>query len=309
MNFPSSTLWARTIRSATIHAAAVLACACLVLAGGARAEEPRIYTPAPGADSDVNGDGLPDVQNILNRIDELATVGVKFDDEDQCGNVPERRADGKYLMACIDLVNVTYRAAGYDIPSAMSGGKLIGATTDPKKVGHGNFRQIVTVLDWIKRNPNFHFYATPEINLVANKRWRPDVPFKIGDMVFVHYDDATDRHSGIVTGVDEATGRPTHITNCSIYNENQGLHRATVDEFFALKCRMLTGHARPASWDGGSIVDPVQLRPMDGPSESARRPTRPIHTASQASVPPVARPARAVRRRTARRRDQRAYME
>lgn len=234
----------------------------ILCAGMLRAEEPRVYTPRPGELPDINGDGLPDVDNVLRQIDHLASVGVMFDDEDKDGNIPNRGKDGKYRMACVDLLNVCYRAAGYDIPSAMKGGPLLGKN-DPKACGSGAFRQIDKVVPWLKRNPNFHYYKTPEINLVANRRWRPRVPFKIGDMLFVHYDDATDRHSGIVTGVDPSTGLPTHITNCSIYNENQGLHRATVDEFFSLKCRMLSGYARPASWDGDRIVDPVKLGPLE----------------------------------------------
>lgn len=265
----------------------------LVCAGMLRAEEPRVYTPRPGELPDANGDGLPDVDNILRQIDHLATVGVKFDDECKDGNVPNKNAkDGKYHLACVDLLNIAYRAAGYDIPSSMSGGPLLGKN-DPKKLGSGSFRQIDNVVPWLMRNPNFHYFRTPEINLVANQRWRPRVPFKIGDMVFVHYDDANDRHSGIVTGVDPATGRPTHITNCSIYNENQGLHRATIDEFFSLKCRMLSGYARPASWDGDPITDPVKLGP---PVKEIMTRTRKTH-----GTPEVARAAPRRRSRSFRR--------
>lgn len=251
----------------------MLALALVILSGTVRAEEPRLYVPLPGQPSDVNGDGVSDVDSILRKIDELARVGVKFDDEDKDGNVPMRRRDGKYHMACVDLLHIVYREAGIDIPSSMSGGRLLESTADPKKLGSGRFRQISHVVPWLRRNPNFHYYSTPEINLVGNRRWRPRTPFKTGDMIFVHYNDASDRHSGIVTGVDPATGLPTHITQVSIYNQNQGLHRASIDEFFALKCRMLSGYAHPASWEEAPIVDPTELRAPDA-EVLARSPRR-----------------------------------
>ena len=255
--------------------------AMLVLGAPVRAQQapgpqPHVYVPAAGEAADVNGDGVSDVDAILRTIDALAGVGVKFDDEDKDGYLPALRRDGKYHMACIDLLHVCYRAAGYDIPRAMIGGLLLDPDRVPSGRNTGYTRSVVNTIDFLKRSPNFHFYQSPEINLVANRRWHPRVPFRIGDMLFVHYNDANDRHSGIVTGVDDATGLPTHITQVSIYNENQGLRRATIDEFFALKCRMLTGYARPACWDGQPIVDPAPLRPKVD-TQIAKRAPRPHH--------------------------------
>lgn len=222
---------------------------------------------------DANKDGVPDVENILNRIDVLANVGVKFDDEDVQGHLPMRRKDGKYHMACIDLPLVVYRAAGYDIAGAMVGGPLFNTAAKPESIKSGRFRQIVYVVDWMKKQKDFNFYQTPEAgNLALNKSWRPAVPFRLGDMVFVHYDDASDKHSGIVTGVDPATGLPTHITQVSIYNENQGMHRSTLEEFFSLKCRVLTGYARPATWDGGRPVPQALAAPLP-PKKLKKKPS------------------------------------
>lgn len=176
--------------------------------------------------------GAADLDAILGRIAELDRVGVVFDDTDPGGSVPVRRSDGKYHMCCIDLLNVAYRAAGYDLRSAG--------------------RQVSNLVRVIRRDPRFQFYPGPNVNpWLAN--WKPKEPFRVGDMIFVHYDDNHDRHSGIVTGVDPKTGLPSYITQVSIYSDNLGLHRSTFDGFFSLRCRQLTGWARPKAWNGAPI--------------------------------------------------------
>jgi hypothetical protein len=256
------------------------------------------------AQVDVNGDGRTDVQNILAKIDELAKVGVMFDDEDTKGHIPTMHKDGKYHMACVDLPIIVYRAAGYDLAGAMLGKPLLNNDVKPEEYPSGKFRQIVHMLKWMKASPDFNFYPAPAINLNAHPGWRPKVPFRVGDLFFVHYDDASDRHSGIVTGVDHATGLPTHITQVSIYNENQGMHRSTLEEFFQLRCRVLTGYARPASWDGGKLTgevlamlekeSKVKQKGIKGHSPAAQRqhePRRPQGPAIHASRQRRSRPA------------------
>lgn len=197
---------------------------------------------------DANGDGKSDLANILESIDNLHRVGVKFDDTDGQGHIPVKRRDGRYHMACIDLLLVAYRAAGYSLGS----------------------RQVVAVLEHVKRSPKYHFYEGPEANPRVEK-WLPEKPFRVGDMIFVEYEDNYDRHSGIVTGVDPATGLPSYITQVSIYNDNEGLHRSTWNGFFSLKCRQLTGWARPAAWDHAPMPAeevPLTVTPVKAPATS-----------------------------------------
>lgn len=195
-----------------------------LLAGGLAPVGPVVAEPNEVVDA--NDDGESDLANILGAIDHLKSVGVVFDDNDGQGHIPVRRRDGKYHMACVDLLLVAYRAAGYGLGT----------------------RQVAAVLQHVRRNPKFHYYPGPGVNPRVEK-WLPEQPFRVGDMVFISYDDNNDRHSGIVTGVDPTTGLPSYITQVSIYNDNEGLHRSTFNAFFSLKCRQLIGWARPAAWD------------------------------------------------------------
>lgn len=197
---------------------------------------------------DVNGDGKPDITNILEAADKLAVEGVVFDEGDPQGDVPVKRKDGKYHMCCIDLVTVGYRAAGYDLPSAIVGGPLLVKNSKTGRRGAGAGRAVTAVIPLIKKNPTFRYIPGPGVNPRFTP-WKPQVPFRVGDIVFVHYDDGPDRHSGIVSGVDPATGLPSYITQISLYSENNGLHRSTFSEFFSLRCRLLTGYGRPVAWD------------------------------------------------------------
>lgn len=201
---------------------------------------------------DANHDGTSDLGNILDTIDHLMSVGVVFDDTDGQGHIPVRRSDGHYHMACVDLLLVTYRKAGYSFGDRS-----------------GHFRSVSTLLQQVQRDRRFHYYPGP----AANPRlvdWSPRTPFRVGDMIFVQYDDNNDRHSGIVTGVDPTTGFPSFITQVSIYAENEGIHRSTFNEFFSLRCRQLTGWARPAAWDAAPL--PPEERPLTvKPAQPVRR--------------------------------------
>ncbi|MBI4865200.1 MAG: hypothetical protein HY815_33805 [Candidatus Riflebacteria bacterium] len=197
---------------------------------------------------DVNGDGKPDVKNILDRVDQLHKDGVIFDESAPMGHIPVRGRKGRYPMVCIDLIYVAYRAAGYDLLSAMTGGPLFKKDAPPPR-GAGGLRLVTRLLAFVKKSPHFHYYDGPDLNLAAHPKWRPRTPFRVGDMLLIHYDDNADRHSGIVTGVDPNTGLPTYITQVSIYTATEGMHRSTLDEFFSVVDRRLTGWARPALWD------------------------------------------------------------
>lgn len=173
-----------------------------------------------------------DLDAILARIDELDKTGVVFDDTDGGGSVPVKRRDGKYHMCCIDLLNVAYRNAGIQLPGAG--------------------RSVANLVSLIKRDKRFVYYPGPGVNPWLSG-WKTKVPFRVGDMVFVHYDDNHDRHSGIVTGVDPETGMPSYITQVSFYSDNKGLHRTTYAGFFSLRCRQLTGWARPVAWNSQPV--------------------------------------------------------
>jgi len=210
-----------------------------------------------GRVADANGDGRSDLKNILDRIAELERDKIVFDEDDSQGHVPARRRDGAYHMCCVDLILVAYRAAGYDIAAAMCGGKLIGGDFRRCRGGVGRCRKVALVSDYAKREPLFHYYEGPDANL-SSVRWTPKVRFRVGDMVFIRCRDNGDRHSGIVTGVDPKTGLPSYITQISFYSRNRSLHRSTLDEFFGVSCRQLTGYARPALWDSTPVTQEEQ---------------------------------------------------
>ncbi|MBI4862789.1 MAG: hypothetical protein HY815_21380 [Candidatus Riflebacteria bacterium] len=203
----------------------------------------------PARPPDADGDGRSDLTCILGTIADLDKTGVVFDDESGGGDVPVRHRDGKYHMCCVDLLLVAYRSAGYDLAAGMRGGTVIMSRGRVKRPGAGGLRQVERVVRFVRKSPTFHWYEGPCVNLLGNP-WRPGVAFRVGDMLFCHCANHDNRHSGIVTGVDPKTGLPSFITSISIHNDNRGLHRSTFDDFFAVRCRQLTGYARPASWDG-----------------------------------------------------------
>jgi hypothetical protein len=220
----------------------------LVLAGAVRAE----IGPPP----DRNKDGKADVENILEKAEWLQHEGVIFDENDPGGHIPVRRKDGKFHMVCVDLLTVTYRAAGYKVPST---------------------RLVTQLIGHVKKSKDFQWYEGPGQNLYRTT-WRPETPFRVGDMIFVHYSDNKDRHSGLVTGVDPTTGLPSHITQISVYSENEGMCRSTFDGFFSLRCRMLTGWARPRAWDVSEPSDrELELTVKPSPAPAAPLPKFPVH--------------------------------
>jgi hypothetical protein len=173
---------------------------------------------------------LGSVEKLLGSIRFLEQTGVVYDEYDPSGHIPLRRADGRFHMVCIDLLTVCYRTAGYDF-------------------GDVDYARRVAVLkDRIRFDNRFRFFPGPGFN-PRLQPWRPPAPFRVGDMLFVRYDDAPEYHAGIVTGVDPRSGLPSHVTHISSYTPTGGIHRSTFREFFRLRCRQLVGWARPVAWD------------------------------------------------------------
>ena len=203
---------------------------------------------------------------ILSKISELAATGVAFDDEGSDGYIPALHIDGRYHMACIDLVLVSYRAAGYDFIDLMNqrdapelgptARKISCHPVEPKVsgkpeagvTGPARSRSIVRLIEYLKSSSAFHYYDGQN-SRPLDREWKPRMPFRIGDIVFLHYIDGPDRHSGIVTRVDPLSGLPAMVAQISPYNKVTDLQQTTLPELFRLKCRRLTGYARPARWD------------------------------------------------------------
>jgi len=203
------------------------------------------------ASTDTNGDGLSDVDNILDEIDRLKKVGVVFDDEDSQGHIPIKRGDGLYHMACVDLILVAYRAAGYDLCRALGGGRLERDKAEGlyKKGDHGgSARLVVNLVAYVKKSPAFTYYDVWGTSPL-DEPWYPEVPFQVGDILFLHYTDSKDRHSCIVTDVDDQTGLPTRVANISAYNPGEDLQEIPFEALFQLYCRRISGYVRPTVWN------------------------------------------------------------
>ena len=222
-------------------------------------------TGSGGAQSsriDADADGRPDSQEILQVVNLLRQQGVTFNDEDSLGHRPVIR-NGRYQMACVDLLLVAYRAAGYDLCSAMRGGPLLrnldAQLLDYRENG-GNARRIASLIPYFKRAPEWRYFDAAGADPL-DVNWVPRDPFQVGDMLFLHYvcDGSHDRHSGIVTAVDP-TGRPVRVAQISSYNPNEDLQEVTMPILFRLWCRRLTGHSRPAAWDAGVMAGANESR-------------------------------------------------
>ena len=190
--------------------------------------------------ADANNDGRSDVDTILGIIAYLQREGVVYDDHAGDGHIPTRHADGKFHMVCVDLLTVCYRSAGYEF----GGAKDLGG----RGIGSAYYRQSAHLQQRVMADPRFRYYAGPGVNPVATA-WKPDHPFRVGDMVFSTYSDTGEHHTGIVTSVDTRNGLPSTVTQISSYTPTGSIHRSTWREFFWLKCRTLTGWARPALWE------------------------------------------------------------
>lgn len=190
--------------------------------------------------ADGNNDGRSDVDTILGIIAYLEREGVVYDDRDGGGHIPVRRADNKYHMVCVDLLTVCYRSAGYEF----------GGAKDPfaPRTPSSYYRQTAHLQQRVASDPRFRYYPGPNINPVATA-WKPDRPFRVGDMVFQKYSDTNEYHVGIVCAVDTRNGLPSQVAQISSYTPTGSIHRSTWREFFWLKCRTLTGWARPAIWE------------------------------------------------------------
>lgn len=202
---------------------------------------------------DVNGDGVTDQQNIMDAVHALAAKGVTFNDEDPGGHRPVYR-NGYYQMCCIDLILVAYRAAGYDLCTAVGGGNLIRASTDylGYSGGAGGARSVKAMTAYTRGSPVWKYEDLSGVDPLSSS-WIPAEPFQKGEMVFIDYTcthgrQNSDRHSGIVTEVDARSGRPTRISQISTYNKNEGLQEVSLPALFNMYCRRLTGRARPAAW-------------------------------------------------------------
>jgi hypothetical protein len=193
---------------------------------------------------------LGSVEKLLGSIAFLEQTGVVYDEHDPDGHIPVRRFDGRYHMACIDLLTVCYRTAGYDF------GPVIF------------HRRVALLKERIRYDDRFRFFVGPGTNPRVHA-WRPPAPFRVGDMLFVRYDDAPEYHAGIVTGVDPRTGLPAYVTHISGYTPTGGIYRSTYREFFRLRCRQLVGWARPVAWDRappGAVEKTLTVIPRaDGP--------------------------------------------
>ena len=209
--------------------------------------------------TDANGDGKPDLHTIMGILSHLERQGVVYDDRDPGGNVPELRSDGRYHMVCVDLLTVAYRNAGYS---------FLG-------------RQVVRLREQAMTDPRMRYVAGPDANPLAIA-WRPAAPFRVGDMVFARYDDAPEYHAGIVSGVDPRTGVPTHVTQISSYTPTGGIHRSTWREFWWLKCRRLTGWARPAAWDTAPVTRLEESLTVPAPPGRDRAPVWFVYEGSSA---------------------------
>ena len=214
---------------------------------------------------DANHNGRADVDDILGCIDYCERAGVVFDDKDPLGHIPVRRPDRNYHMVCVDLVAVSYRTAGYAFGGDLDPINRPGAPF----VNAGLYRQVVQMRARVQSDPRFRYFPGPGINPIPGG-WRPPSAFRIGDMVFVHYNDAADYHIGIVTGVDPRTGLPSYVTEVSPYTPSGGLYRSTWREFFGLRCRVLTGWARPATWDGAPVSALERALTVIPPPQPAR---------------------------------------
>jgi hypothetical protein len=194
------------------------------------------------------GDWSTDVSRIMGALEELGRIGVEFDDHDPEGYVPLLRADGRYHMACIDLVHVAYRAAGYDLMAFL-------------RSRHAPTRSVLALAQAMETSREYRYFPCPPVNPLETA-WRPREPFRVGDILFLHYANSAEQHSGIVSSVDPS-GRPLRIAHVSPYNEEADFSESSLAELFQVSTRRLTGHARPAAWDRPNRYEAADVTDLD----------------------------------------------
>ena len=217
-----------------------------------------------------------EVEKIRTAVDMLQKKGVLFDDESPQGHVPKPGGDGRYRMACVDLILVTYRMAGYDFCQAMNRGSAIqrpapefGSYDQPG----GHARLLANLLPFLKRSKLFRVEHLEE-RRPTRKEWPKEHPMCVGDMIFFDYSCNSDRHSGIVMSVDKTTGAPDEIAHVSYYNDNQGLEISSLEKVFQVGCRGIQAYGRPAHWDeepARSWLDSLAMEPKPVDPQESRR--------------------------------------
>ncbi len=200
--------------------------------------------PTPG-EPDLDGND-PDERNLFDGT-HLAWRNDGKDNNDN-GQIDEPE---ETWLVCIDLPNMTYAKAGYDLPKLMAedarknpkrygarAGSAMNTASDPYLA-----RRVPNVIRFLASDPRFYYFPEPNLRTVDA---RPRTQFLPGDVIFFGHTDELGtskfgpNHSGIVTEIDPETGMPTQVVSM----RTSGAKEEYVDQDF-LSQFVILGHARP----------------------------------------------------------------